>query len=165
MPTPSSSINVQLNGQDEVQVNPSFHHWHLQDQLILSALSSSLFEKTLSHVVKCKTSREMWLSLERMFASTTHAWITNILFQLATLKKGALFIADYFQQFSTLADTLAAVDRPLNDYELIYFLLAGLGPEYDSFVTSVTTRVEHLSVEDLYDHLLAHEKALNSTSR
>ncbi|XP_035546029.1 isoprene synthase, chloroplastic-like [Juglans regia] len=37
-------------------------------------------------------------------------------------------------------------------------LEACLGPDYDSFVTSVTTRVEPLSIEDLYGHLLAYEK-------
>ncbi|KAA8517764.1 hypothetical protein F0562_015231 [Nyssa sinensis] len=36
----------------------------------------------------------------------------------------------------------------------------GLGPDYDSFVTSVTIRVEPLSLEDLYGHLFAHEKRL-----
>lgn len=110
IPTPSSYIVVQLNGQNEVQVNPAFHHWHLHDQLILNALTSSLSEKTLSHMIKCKTSHEIWLSLEHMLASTSHAWITNIHFQHATLNKGALSIADYFQEFSTLANTLAAVD-------------------------------------------------------
>lgn len=77
----------------------------------------------------------MWLALERMFASTSHARITHIHFQLATLKKANLSIDDYFQQFTNLTDSLAAVDQPLNNYELVSFLLVGLGPNYDSFVT------------------------------
>jgi hypothetical protein len=57
-------------------------------------------------------------------------------------------------------DALAAVDQPLNDFELISFLLARLGSNYESFMMSVTTRVEPLSLEDLYGHLLAHEQRL-----
>nr|POE67711.1 hypothetical protein CFP56_13857 [Quercus suber] len=59
--------------------------------------------------------------------------------------------------FTTLVDTLAAIDQSLNDFEIVSFLLAGLGSDYDSIVTSVTTRVDPLSIEDLFGHLLAHE--------
>ncbi|KAA8539386.1 hypothetical protein F0562_026078 [Nyssa sinensis] len=160
LPAPPTHISSTENNQTHSLPNPAFHSWHLQDQLILSALISSLTENFLSHVVKCTTSRDVWLALERMFSSTFHARITHIHFQLATLKTANLSIADYFQQFTNLTDTLAAVDQPLNNYELVYFLLAGLGLDYDSFVTSVTTKGEPLSLEDLYGHLLAHEKRL-----
>ena len=43
---------------------------------------------------------------------------------------------------------------------MVAFLLAGLGPDYNPFVTSVTTRVEPLSVEEIYGHLLSHELRL-----
>uniref|UniRef100_A0A2N9FJE8 CCHC-type domain-containing protein n=1 Tax=Fagus sylvatica TaxID=28930 RepID=A0A2N9FJE8_FAGSY len=102
------------------------------DQLILSALISSLSENILAHVVKCSTSRDVWLTLERMFTSHTCARI----------------------MFMNLADTLAVVDHPLNDVEMISFLLAGLGSEYDSFVTSVNTHVEPLSLEDLASQIM-----------
>jgi hypothetical protein len=58
------------------------------------------------------------------------------------------------------------VDQPLNEFESASFLLAELGPEFDPFVTSTTTRVEPLFVEELYGHLLSHELRLeqhNST--
>jgi len=48
----------------------------------------------------------------------------------------------------------------LNDFEIVSFLLAGLGSDYDSFVTLVTTRVDPLFIEELYGHLLAHELQL-----
>jgi hypothetical protein len=37
------------------------------------------------------------------------------------------------------------------------FLLAGLGSEFDPLVTSVTTRVNHISRDDIHGLLLAHE--------
>jgi hypothetical protein len=81
-------------------------------------------------------------------------------YQLVTLKKGKTFVADYFQKFTCLTDTLAAVNQPLNDFEAISFLIAGLGTDCDSFVTSVTTRVEPLTIEEIYGHLLAHEQRI-----
>ena len=84
----------------------------------------------------------------------------QIHYQLAMIKKSGSLISNYFQKFKGLADTLAAAGQPLNDFEIVSYLLAGLGPEYDPFVTSVTTRVDPLSIDELYDHLLAHENRL-----
>jgi len=85
----------------------------------------------------------------------------QIYFQLATVKKGNSSITEYFQTIKTLSDTLAAAGQPLNDFESVSFLLKGLGSEYDPFVTSVTTRVDPLSIDELYGHLLAHEMHLD----
>ena len=84
----------------------------------------------------------------------------QIHYQLATLKKGNSSIADYIHKFTTLVDTLAATAHALNDFEINSFLLASLGSEYDSFVTSVTTRVDPFSIDELYRHLLGRELLL-----
>jgi hypothetical protein len=42
----------------------------------------------------------------------------------------------------------------LNDYETVSYLLARLGYEYDHFGTSITTRVDSLSLNELYVKLL-----------
>jgi hypothetical protein len=55
-----------------------------------------------------------------------------------------------------LSDTLTAASQPLNDFESVSFLLKGLGSEFDPFVTFVTMRVDPLSFDELYGHLLAH---------
>jgi hypothetical protein len=56
-----------------------------------------------------------------------------------------------------MSDNLAVVGQHLNDFKSVFYLLAGLGSEYDMFVTSVTTRLDPLSLDELYEHLLAHE--------
>jgi len=92
-----------------------------------------------------------------MFASQAKARVMQIYFQLATVQKGNHSITEYFQTIKTLRDTLAAAGQPINEFEAVSFLLKGLGTEFDSFVTSVTTRVDPLSFDDLFGHLLAHE--------
>lgn len=47
---------------------------------------------------------------------------------------------------------------------MVTYLLVGLGPEYDSFVTSVTTHLEPLSLKQIYGHLLLHESRLKHHS-
>lgn len=81
-------------------------------------------------------------------------------YQLATLKKGALSVAGYFQKAQTLAHTLSSIEEPLKDSGLISYILASLNTDYDSLVTSSTTRVDPISLEDLYGHMLTHEQRI-----
>ena len=69
-------------------------------------------------------------------------------------------MTDYFQRMRSLGDMLAAVGQALSNTEMSSYILAGLGTEYNPFVTSVTTRVDLLSLDELYGHLLAHEQRL-----
>uniref|UniRef100_A0A2N9J5N8 Reverse transcriptase Ty1/copia-type domain-containing protein n=1 Tax=Fagus sylvatica TaxID=28930 RepID=A0A2N9J5N8_FAGSY len=156
-PAPSPYLGLLSNGSSQPQPNPDHQAWLIQDQMILSALISSLSENILAYVVKCTTSRDMWLTLERMFMAHSRARTMNIRYQLSTLKKGDSSIADYFHTFTGLVDTLAAINQPLIEEEQISFLLAGLGSEYESFITTVHMRTELLSIETLYGHLLSQE--------
>jgi hypothetical protein len=95
-----------------------------------------------------------------MFIAHSQARTMTIHYQLSTLKKGDSSIVDYFHKFTGLMDTLAAIDQPLKQEEQISFLLAGLGSEYESFVTTVQMRTDLISIESLYDHLLSQELRL-----
>jgi hypothetical protein len=133
----------------------------MQDQLILGVINSALSEKLLTHVTWCTTSRAPFITLQTLFTSQSKAHIIQVHFQLASLKKGNPTIPDYFHKFQALADALAVVGKPIDDFEQQAFLLAGLGSDYDPFVTSITTWVDPLSMEALYGHLLMHEMRLD----
>ena len=53
---PSQIITVLADGATQALQNLEFQHWHLQDQMILSAIISFLSEKIMAHVVKFTTS-------------------------------------------------------------------------------------------------------------
>jgi hypothetical protein len=56
---PQPIITASSNGASTTLINPEFTQWQLQDQIVLSALISSLSEKVIAHVVKCTTSRDL----------------------------------------------------------------------------------------------------------
>jgi hypothetical protein len=60
------------------QVNPLFLRWKQQDQLILSALLSSLSMKVLHLVVGCQSSFSAWHTLEPALASTSNSRIMQL---------------------------------------------------------------------------------------
>lgn len=81
----------------------------------------------------------------------------QIHYQFATSKKGNSSITEYFQTIKAMSNNLAVARQHLNDFESVSYLLVGLRLEYDPFVTSITIRLDPLSLNELYGHLLAHE--------
>ena len=140
-PCPSQVVAFASTASAAVVLNSEFTKWQLQGQLILSALISSLSEKVMTHVVKCTTSRDIWLTLESMFTAQSQARAIQLHYKLATLKKRGTSITDYFHTFTGLVDTLVAIGQPVNESEALSFLLARLGLEYDSLITSIHQRL------------------------
>jgi len=69
--------------------NPAYTTWYQQDKLIMSAVISSLSVEILANVVGLRTSREVWVDLEKMFASQSNTRVMQTRYQLGTLKNGA----------------------------------------------------------------------------
>ena len=55
-PAPLQTLTVTAADIPTSQPNPDYHTWLVQDQMILSALISSLTENILAYVVRCTTS-------------------------------------------------------------------------------------------------------------
>jgi hypothetical protein len=159
VPCPPKFINYEaITSSLYVSIpNLAYKVWYQQDKLILDAIVSTLTETILPHVYGIKTSREVWNLLEKLFASKSKARNLQIRFQIATMKKNSLSISDYFQKAQNLSHTLAAIDQLMKESKLTLHILVGLSAEYDSLVTSITTRVEPVTLEDLYAHLLTYE--------
>ena len=77
---------------------------------------------------------------------------------LTTASKGASTVAEFFVKMKGLADDMASAGKKLEDEELVSFILAGLGDDFESIVTAMATRVEPLSVNELYAQLIAFEQ-------
>lgn len=67
----------------------------------------------------------------------------------------------YYNKIHSLASTLVAAGHPLDDSKLAIYLLAGLGSNYESLVTSLTIHPDSLSPYQIYSYLLNHESRLS----
>lgn len=83
-------------------------------------------EDILRDVVAATSSKEVWDSLQKKFASSSKARTMQIRVELATAKKQDLSAADFFHKITGLATELAAADAALRDEEVLAYLLAGL---------------------------------------
>jgi len=117
--------------------------------MLLSVLISTLTEPLVVHAVGCATAHQLWTTLVSMFASQARSRVLQIHYQLATSKKGSASITEFFQTFKALCDNLAAAGQHLNNFERTSYFLAGLGSDYDPFVTSITTWLDPLSLDEI----------------
>ena len=103
--------------------NPEYSTSYHQDKIVLSAPIFTLTEDVLSHVVGIQTSCVVWLTLEKMFALEAKARVMQTLLRLTTMKKGSLFVANYFMQAQRLSNLLATVNEPVKDSDLVCYII------------------------------------------
>jgi hypothetical protein len=90
-----------------------------------------------------------------MFASHSSTRAIQTCQFLASTKKGNMSTSEYFQKMRSFSDNLAAIGQPLQNHEFTSYLLGGLDTSYDAIVTSISTQVDKMTSEDMFNHLLA----------
>jgi hypothetical protein len=95
-----------------------------------------------------------------MFSSQTRAHTVNTRLQLATSQKGNSTVAKYINKMRSLGDEMATSGRPLEEEELVEYILTGLNHEYDPIVPAVIARQTPVPLSKLYAQLLAFETRL-----
>jgi hypothetical protein len=108
-------------------------------------------------VVDATTMHGGWSTIESMYPSSSQACIMRTRMQLAAIQKGDLSTVDHFRKMVRINNTLAAIGKRLEDEEFIWYPLCGLPSDYDSLITSITTRTDAYAISNVYAHLLNYE--------
>jgi len=156
VPCPPSHIFDSSAGSSSI-ISPSFLRWKQHDQLILSALLSSLFVDVLHLVVDCSTSHCVWRTLEKALASLSNSRIMQLYGSFQDLRQGDSSVSLYMQQAKSLFHELAAAGRPMSLEDFNLYVFRGFCGEFKDLVMSLITKAEPLSYADLHSHLLTHE--------
>lgn len=151
------------NESAENILNPEHSLWVKKDQILLSWLTATLSEKVLSTIFGLHTSKLVWTALANKFASQSQSRISHIKRELQSLRQGSKTCSDYILEAKNWSDQLAAIGKPIEDDDLINFLISGLNPTYNAFITTFTliSRDKSLSFDDFQNELLSHEMLLN----
>lgn len=140
--------------------NPAFLTWYTQDQLVLSSLVASMSEDMLGQMTQHTSSAAVWTALHAMFSSQNRAQLMQVRYQLSNAKKADMTAAAYFQKMKGYTDTMASLGHPLSDEEVLGYMLAGLGSDFEPLVTSIATRDDPVSLNSFFAHLLSAEVRL-----
>lgn len=77
--------------------------------------------------------------------------------QLATLKKGTMSTATYFNKMRSIRDELAVVGKVVDEDEMVTFIFNGLDFDYNPFVSSILGRSDAVTISNLYYQMTAYD--------
>ena len=126
----------------------------------MSWIYSSLPEPMMTQIMSYNTAHEIWESLRQSFAFASRAHIMELRLHLQTICKGSLNMLDYMLRIRNICDNLIVVGELVSEQDQIMTILGELGPEYNPFVVTITSRAELISVEELQSHLMVFERRL-----
>ncbi|KAG6751751.1 hypothetical protein POTOM_043958 [Populus tomentosa] len=123
-------------------LNPAYDVWQKKDVCLLGWILASISERLVSTIYGLNTSK-----------------------QLQMLTQGGKTCSAYLDSAKTLVDQLAVAGKPVDDQDLINFLLIGLHSSYTPFVTSFNfaSRDTEFTFEDFQTELLGFENLLEIT--
>ncbi|KAL9451128.1 hypothetical protein AB3S75_012805 [Citrus x aurantiifolia] len=137
--TPPNRMMINIDSDQTVitSPNPQFQIWRRNDQQLMSWLLSTLSEEVLSAVVGARSSLDVWQILATQFGARSRSRVLHLRTQIQTTRKGSMTVHEYYTRMKNTLDALRAAGNNMSDEDFILCLLAGLGHEYDSIVTTI----------------------------
>jgi hypothetical protein len=165
MPEPDKKVKAADKDGKEVSVpNPDYARWISLDQCVLGFLVRNMSRKIITQMVGQTSSRGIWKAVTEMFSSQSKARVVQLRTQLNKTHKENKTVEVYFNQIKNLADEMATAGKPLDEDDVISYMLAGLTDEpYNGFIAAVTALIKadkYISLSDLYSQLLSYEARL-----
>jgi hypothetical protein len=134
----------------KMKANPVYADWLSRDQLVLSYLLQSLSLEVLPHVHRIESAHGVWAAVEEMFAAQSEAKVDNLLVALANTKKLQMTTSEFLAKMQGFADELVAAGHPLQDRQLVSYILASLGKDYNALVAALGVATGPITLSRLY---------------
>ena len=130
--------------------NPLHPLWVKEDQQVLGYLLQHLSKEVLVTVTAITTARELWVAMASMFSSQSLSRVNIIRTMLINAQKGNQSVSSFFAAMRGLADELVAAGKPIQDDELISYILHGLDQDYQPLVSALDARVTPVILDELF---------------
>ncbi|XP_071683600.1 uncharacterized protein [Lolium perenne] len=154
---PAESISTEdANNKPITVVNPDYEAWISRDQQVLRWLLNALSPDVLAHVVGLDSSAAVWAALNAHVSGQSKTRVQQFRSALNNTRKGDMSAEKYVAKMKCIAAELSAVGKSLDEDELIYYVLQGLGSHYNNLHTVVnanpnTTLAELLTQIQAFD--------------
>ena len=116
-------------------------------------------DRMLFSLYGLNTAKQASTTLATRYASQLNARITYLKHQLQTLNQGFKSCSKFLRKTKSCVDLLALAGQPVEEEDLISYVLGGLNSSYTTFITlfNFSTRTTSMSFEDFQAKLLNHE--------
>jgi hypothetical protein len=162
---PEKTMTAKDSDGKEITIpNPEYARWIAMDQCVLGYLVHNMSRDNITQMVGKNSAAEVWTAVTEMFSSQSKAQIVQLRSALNKAQKENKTASVYFDHIKNLADEMAAAGKPLDEEDVISYVLAGLNDEaYNGFVAAITAVIKadkYFSLSDLYSQLLSYDARL-----
>ncbi|KAK1651004.1 hypothetical protein QYE76_068809 [Lolium multiflorum] len=155
---PARIIEVEDSEKNKSRVpNPAYIEWMARDQQVLRFLLNTLSPEILSHLLDVTSTAEAWTAIGAMFKTASRTKAQHLRGELNDTKKLSLTADQYYTKMRGFASELSALGKPVEDDELLGYLLHGLDKgEYNALITTVNGN-PGTSLEEFYEQLSSYD--------
>jgi hypothetical protein len=161
---PAEEIEDKVDGKKVMAPNFECEDWLAANQQVFSFLLASVSKEILVRIAMAKTAAEAWTKLVDQFTSHTRAHAISMCMALVNTRKGNLLVAEYLAKMQSIDNDMSATGKPLDDEDLVQYILARLDEDYDSVVNSILVRPQAITVSELASQMLAFESRVDLRS-
>ena len=154
-PAPSHTI---IDASRRQIINPLFTQWLRTDQMLRSLLFTTISGYMLVELCDLGHSFQIWHRLHKCFLKVSMAKSLELRRKLTNVKKQASqSMESFLRDIKHIVDSLAAINSPLTDQELIQYTINGLDEQYEIFITAVTYFGQNLKFDKLRNKLIIYK--------
>jgi hypothetical protein len=113
---------------------------------VLGFLLTSLSKEMLTQVTAARTAAQASKEIEDMFVMKSRAQKINVRLALTTTRKGDMSISEYIVKMKALGDEISAADKPIEEDELVAYIINGLDEEYEAVISAIVAKNESVLV-------------------
>ncbi|XP_022157455.1 uncharacterized protein LOC111024149 [Momordica charantia] len=128
----------------------------------MTLINATLSPSAPAYVVGSTSSKEIWDTLEKHYSSSSRTNVVNLKSDLQSIsKKVGECIDDYVKRIKEVKDKLTNVSVVVDDEDLLIYTLNGLPSAYNVFRTSMRTRSQSVTFDELHVLMKSEEVALD----
>jgi hypothetical protein len=117
----------------------------------MSIILDSVKDHLIPYISHLYSSKKMYDALTNLFSIRNIGQVTSLKNELRDMKmKDDDSITSYFVRISQLRDQLQAIEEIILEKKLVNIVLNGLPKTWDAFTTSMNTRKEYPTFEELW---------------
>lgn len=155
---PVKILETEDENQKKVTIpNPSYSSWIARDQQVLRWLLNALSPDVLAHVIGLETSAEAWAAINAHVSASSKSRVQHLRTALVETKELDMSADKYFSKMKAIAQELAAAGKPVDDDELVWYVLKNLGSTYNNLITAVRAN-PNTTLSDLFSQVQSFER-------
>ncbi|XP_062101887.1 uncharacterized protein LOC133808894 [Humulus lupulus] len=158
---PSEFIPVtgEAKYEGELETNPEYEQWIINDQLLMGWLYSSMTEGIATEVMGSTSAAGLYRALEILYGAYSKSKMDDTRILIQTVRKGSTPMGEYLRQKKNWSDILALAGDPYPEAHLVANVLSGLDAEYLSIVVQIEARPS-TTWQELQDILLSFDSKI-----